>query len=294
MSRWHRTEFDFLPERAFLQRPGGGMTLEGGGGGSKASPAQEYAAMQQAQLSQEQLNWAKQIYAQEAPARDAAAALAGQVSQAQLDQMRQQTAIAGQAQQDYQQIYRPIEQSLANEAMNYDTPERRAAASAGAVARVGQQLGAQRAATMREMEGSGVDPSSGKTAALAGSLDLNAAKLKAGAGNAASQQVETIGRAMKADAANLGRGIASSQATNAALASQFGTSAIGSSNAGLAAGQSGTAGLQSGYQTAISGLGAAGTQFGNIAATNRQAAQQRANDTAQGIGAAASVAAMFL
>ena len=36
MSRWHSTEFDFLPERAFLPRPGGGMTLEGGGSSTPA------------------------------------------------------------------------------------------------------------------------------------------------------------------------------------------------------------------------------------------------------------------
>lgn len=39
MSNWHKTEFDFLPERAF--RPRGwkcGMTLEGGGGSNSAPP----------------------------------------------------------------------------------------------------------------------------------------------------------------------------------------------------------------------------------------------------------------
>ena len=40
MSRWHTTDFDFLPERAFQPRGfKGGMTLEGGGkGGGQPAP----------------------------------------------------------------------------------------------------------------------------------------------------------------------------------------------------------------------------------------------------------------
>ncbi len=36
--RWHTTEFDFLPERAFSPRPGGSMTLEGGKCSSTPAP----------------------------------------------------------------------------------------------------------------------------------------------------------------------------------------------------------------------------------------------------------------
>jgi len=296
MSRWHRTEFDLLPERAFRPRPGGGMTLEGGGGGGNSNydQIQAYTAMMQGALSQQQLDWAQRIYAEQAPARDAATSQAQQISQAQLDQMRQQTQIAAQAQEDYQQTFRPVEQQLAAEAMSYDTPERRAAAAAEATASVEQQLAAQRGATMREMERSGVDPSSGKTAALAASMDLNAAKLKAGAGTAASRNVETVGRAMRADVANLGRGIASSQATNAALASTLGGQAIGATGAGLAAQQQGANFLQGAYGQAVSGLGSAGSAFGNLSNRAATASQQSANDTAAGVGAFTTLAAAFI
>lgn len=293
MSRWHRTEFDFLPEQAFQPRPAGGMTLEGGGGGGGNSAAQNAATMMQLATNQEQLNWAKQVYAQEAPQREAAAALAGQVSQAQLDQMRQQTAIAAQAQQDYNEIYRPIEQRLATEAENYDTPEKRAAASAEAVASVEKNLAQQRGATMREMERAGVDPSSGKAANMQASLDLNAAKLKAGAGNAASKAVETIGYARRMDAASLGRGIASSQGTNAGLASTLGSSAVGTANQGIAAAQSGNAGMQAAYGNAVQGYGAAANSFGNMASAQQQAAASRNSSAAAGVGAVATVAVVI-
>lgn len=293
MSRWHRTEFDFQPELAFHVRPGGGMTLEGGGGGGGNSAAQNYTAMMQAQLSQEQLNWAKQIYASEAPQREAAVDLGNQVSQAQVDQMRQQTAIAAQAQEDYNNIYRPLEQGLAADAQNYDTPERRAAASAEAVASVEKNLASQRAGTMRELERSGVDPSSGKIAALQGSMDLGAAKAKAGAGNAASKAIETVGYARKMDAASLGRGIASSQGTNAALASSLGASAMGTQQQILAAQAQGQAGMQQAYQTGISGLGQAGSQFGQMAGQASAASGAKNANIAAGVGAAATIAVVI-
>lgn len=293
MSRWHRHEFDFLPEQAFCPRPGGGMTLEGGGGGGGNSAAQNYTAMMQAQLSQEQLTWAKQIYAQEAPQRERATTLGNEVSEAQVEQMRQQTAIAAQAQEDYNEIYRPIEQGLAADAQNYDTPEKRAAASAEATASVEKNLAMQRASTMREMERSGVDPSSGKVAALAGSMDLNAAKLKAGAGNAASKAIETVGYARKMDAASLGRGIASSQGTNAALAANLGSTAMGTQQQILAAQSQGQAGLQQAYQTGIGGLGQAGSQFGQMAGQAGAANASKNANIAAGVGAVATVAVVI-
>lgn len=293
MSRWHRTEFDYLPEMAFRPRPGGGMTLEGGGGGGGNSAAQNMTAMMQAQLSQEQLTWAKQIYADEAPQRNLATDLGNQVSQAQLDQMRQQTAISAQAQEDYNTTYRPIEQQLAADAVNYDTPEKRAAASAEAVASVEKNLAAQRGATTREMERSGVDPSSGKMAALQGSMDLNAAKLKAGAGNAASKAIETVGYARRMDAASLGRGISSSQGTNAALAAQLGSSAMGTQQQVLAAQAQGNAGLQQAYQTGIQGYGAAGSQFGQMAGAASAANSSKNAAIGAGVGAVATVAVVI-
>lgn len=268
--------------------------MGGGGGGGGADTAQMYTAMMQQQLSQQQLEWAKGVYQSEAPAREAAALDARQVAALQMEGQRTQNAVAAQAQRDYETTFRPVEQRLAAEAQAYDTPERRAAESASAVAQVEQQLAGSRAATMRDMERSGVDPSSGKMASLAGSMDLGAAKLKAGAGNAAARNVETTGRAMLADVANLGRGIASSQATTASLASSMGSQAVGSNAAALAAGQSGNAGMQQAYSTAINGYGAAGSTFGGIAKQQQAAAAAKSNDNAQLAAGAMSLAAMFM
>lgn len=289
MSRWHRTEFDFLPEQAFRRRPGGGMTLEGGGGGGGNDQAQMVATMMQANASQQQLDWAREVYASEAPQRQATTLLSNQVSQAQVDLMRQQQQSAAVAAQDYESLYRPLERQIVTDATNYDTPERREAATREAVSTVEQNLAAQRGATMREMERAGVNPASAKTMALQSSLDLNAAKAKAGAGNAAAKQVETVGYARRMDAAGLGRGVVGSQGTSASLASQIGTGAVGSSGAALAAGQSGTGLVQNAYNTAVQGYGSAASQFGNMAANATSATNQSSANTAAGLGAVVTV-----
>lgn len=254
---------------------------------------QNAAALLQAQLSKEQLAWAKEIYAQAEPERIATTARANEVSDAQLEQTRLQTSIAQQAQDDYNGTYRPIEQAMAQEAVAYDTPERRAAAAAAATSDVERNIAAQRGATMRDMERSGVDPSSGKMAAVQGSIDLGAAKLKAGAGNTAMRQVETIGAAKRADAVNLGRGIASSQATNASLAMQQGNASVANSGAALTATNNGQGNVSSAYGGAQTGLSGAASTFGSIAAGKGAADAANASSTNAGIGAAASIAAMI-
>lgn len=264
------------------------MHMGGGGGGS--SQAQNMTAMMQAKLSQDQLAWAKEIYAQEAPERAAAQRVAGETSAAGLEQMRLQTRVQQQAYDDYNQTYRPLEQGIVKDAVEYDTPERRAAEAAAATADVESSLAAQRGATMREMERAGVNPASGKVLALQGSMDLGAAKAKAGAANAASKAVETVGYARRMDAASLGRNIASSQGTSAALGLQAGAAANSASAAGLAAGQSGVAGMNAAYSGAQQGLAGAAAQFGSIAGQAASANASKNTNAAAGIGAVATVA----
>lgn len=278
---------------SFEQRHSRGGRALPMGGGSPDTSGQNQAALMQAELSKEQLDWAKEVYAETAPERAEAAARANAVSDAQLAATQQQTAIAADAYKDYTDTYRPLEQQIVAEAQAYDTPERRASEAAAAGADVQTQVDAQRAATMREMQRAGVNPASAKIMALQGSMDLGAAKAKAGAANTAVRQIETIGAAKKADAANLGRNIASSQATNASLALQQGNSSVANSNASLAATNSGQGGMQAGYAGAQSGLAGAANTYGNIAATNTAASNAASSNAVAGLGAAATIAVVI-
>lgn len=249
---------------------------------------QNAAALQQAQLSREQLEWAKQIYGETAGDRAQATAIADQVSRAQLDAQNLQNKVAQAGYEDYTNTYRPLEQKLVADAQNYDTPERRAAEAASASADVETSIAAQRGATMRAMERSGVNPASGKVMAMAGALDIGAAKAKAGAANAAMKTVEQQGYARRMDAANLGRNIASAQGTNASIASQIGAGAVGSANAGLGAATSGQGILNSGYAGAQAGLAGAANTYSQIN-QNKIAAGSSSNSLWGGLGSAAGM-----
>lgn len=258
-------------------------------GGTPDTSGQNAAALMQAELSRDQLDWAKSLYAETAPDRAAATARAKEISDAQLTATRQQTQIADEAYDDYKTTYRPLERQIVAESQSYDTPERRAAESAKAGADVQTQIDAQRAATMREMQRAGVNPASGKVMAMQGTMDLGAAKAKAGAANTAERQIETIGAAKRSDAANLGRNIASGQATNASLALQQGNSAVGNAGAALSAANNGVGAVQQGYSGAQAGLGSAGGIYGNIAQQQAKA-DASDNSTMAALGSAAMMA----
>lgn len=250
---------------------------------------QQAAALQMSQLSAEQLAWAKSIYAETAPDRAAATQRAGEISDAQLEAQRKQTALTDDYAAYQKGTFRPLEQSIVDDANTYDTPERQEAAASKATAGVEMSLASQRGIANRELERSGVTPGSGKQLALAGAMDIGSAKLKAGAASAARTQVETIGAAKKMDAASLGRGLASSQATSASLAlNQGNSSAANMASIGGITGQ-GAALVNSGYTGAQSGLANAASTYGSIAQQ-----QNASNNSSSGLfGALGSVAGQY-
>lgn len=283
---------DLLREKQRAQ--GAHRVMGGGGSGGASQAASNYTAYRQAELSQQQLDWAKDVYAAEAPDRAEAQRLGTEVSEASLAQMRQQQEITQRASDDYDTKFRPLESKIVDDANNYDTAERRQSESNAAVSDVEKQIAAQRGSTMREMERAGVNPASGKTMAVQASMDVSAAKAKAGAGNAASKAVETIGYARRMDAANLGRNIASAQGTSAALGLQAGAATNASSAAGIAAGQSGNQVMQQGFAGAQQGLAGAANTYGGINSANSSAAAAKSANTGAAVGAVATVAAAVI
>lgn len=227
--------------------------------------AQNNAAASQAQMSREQLDWTKQIYAETAPQRADAIRRSNEVSDEALVSMRQNTALAADYDNYNKATFRPMEQSIAADAMAYDTPERREAAAAAGQADVEQAVASQRGASDRALARSGVQPGSPRSMAMQGTMDLGAAKLKAGAKNAARTQVETIGAARKMDAASLGRGLAANQATSAGLALTAGNSASANGQASGNIMAQGTSLMAQGYSGAQTGMAAAAGTYGSIA-----------------------------
>lgn len=227
--------------------------------------AQNTIAASQAALSAEQLAWAKEIYAASAPDRAAATERANTVSDAQLASMATQAAMATDY-ADYQKnTFRPLETGIVADAAAYDTPARREQEAGKAMAEVGTQAAGARESIAREAMARGVDPSSGNFAAGQGIMGVRTGAAKAAAGNAARTQVETIGQARKMDAANLGRNLASNQATSAGLALTAGNNSTANAMVPLQATGTGAQLMQQGYAGAQNGLGNAASTYGAAA-----------------------------
>ncbi|MGE8318353.1 MAG: hypothetical protein ACN6O3_06360 [Comamonas sp.] len=240
-----------------------------------------------AQLSREQLNWAKEVYKETAPDRAAAQERANRISDLQAQQMEQSTSIAQQQYDRYQRLYQPVEDRIVSEANNYDTADRQNAEAGKAVTDVQNQYVAALAAQDADLKSMGVNPNDGRYAAMKQQGTTAAALAQAQAANAARQNVQQQGWARRMDAAGLGRGVVSNQATQAGIASQAGAGALNASNSSLAAGQSGVGIMQQGFNGALQGQSVAGQMYGNIA--NQQASVSNAN--IGGLASAAGAAA---
>lgn len=146
---------------------------------------------------------------------------------------------------------------------------------------VAQQFDQRGLQLQRQLASFGVDPTSGRFASQMNSNNVMQAASEAQAMNQARQAAKQLGWAKRMDAVSLGRGLPGSQATSVGQALQAG-------QAGLS-GQSSISGM---YQNAgsqfMSGLGQAGSSFGqlgNLGIQNSQLQQNAVNMNNQASGA---------
>lgn len=256
---------------------------------NNATRQQAAAADAQTALGYEQLDFNKQVYADGAGARTAAEKRAQEVSDAQLASMRQNDAISKDYYDYSKNTFRPLEEGLVADAQSYDTAGRRMQAAAEASAGIENSFGSAQAATARAIGRTGGTVGGGRTAALMQDFALAKAKADAGATTSAVKAVETQGYARKMDAASLGRGLASSQATSASVATQAGNSSVSNAMQSVAAQQAGASTVNQGYSGASSSIGSAGSLYGQVA----NSYNQQASRSAQTWGAIGSAAGQY-
>ena len=225
----------------------------GGKGAKVAAPdytpvaaANKEAAEVSAQVAREQLAWAREQYAADREVTQ-------QFLDVMLPSMRAE-AEAGERERDrYQNVFQPIEDELVREARDFGSPERMELEAGKAQADVAQAFDAQRKGALAALESYGVDPSQTRSGALDRSARISQAAASAGASNAARTQVENIGRAMRGEAINIGRGYPGSiaQAYNTAQAAGGGAVQANLQTTASGANTMGTGmqwtGLQSGF-----------------------------------------------
>lgn len=217
------------------------------------------AALQSAELSKEQLAFIKDVYAEGKPARATASAAAMRQSALQETATGQQIALTGKyaGQQDKQFGY---EDSLRADANAYDSPERQAANADKAMVGVQASMDNTQAQSQRNLARMGINPNSGKSLAMSGQLGIQKAVALAGAANKARTDTEAQGYARKMDSANLGRNLASSQATSANTAMTLGNSSVSNAQVPLTVASNGASMMNSGF----SGAGSLNASSGNL------------------------------
>lgn len=201
---------------------------------------------------------------------------------------------AQQDRQRYEDIYQPLEDNLVQEFQQYDSPERRDQERGRAIAEVNQQFDAQRRNALQRLESYGVDPSQTRNAALDLGARVAQAAAAAGAANASDRATEQTGRALRAEALNIGKGYPSNVAGSYGQSLQAGNSMVGNANQTTATSSGALQGANSYLGTSIQGFGQAGntmTQGFNNQMAAHNADQQAITGALSAVG---GIAGMFM
>lgn len=219
--------------------------------GGKSQKAPDYSGMEQ--VAREQLNFAKQQYADLKP-------IAQEIAGLQADAQRQQMAQASDYYDYMQETFRPVEQSLVAQAQEFNTDAYRQQMAQQASTAAARAFEQSQAMTGRSLAARGVNPASGAARGAGRATSLQQAAMRTQAMTGSRQQAEQMGYARMLDAAGLGRGLAG--ASSAAYAGATGAGTAGM-NTYMAPGNQ--------YQA---GLANAGQTFGNMANMQNQAFMQ--------------------
>jgi hypothetical protein len=245
------------------------------------------AAQQNAAIAKETLDYYKAKDAEMKPYTDKAIQMALDQAQVQTETAKKQNDMADETYQYTKDTFRPLEQKIATDALGYDTAERRDSEAAQAQADIGSAGDAMRTTLAREVASRGGDVNSGNFTAALSNAGVRETAAKAGAGNQARKNVEAVGAAKLADAASLGRNIASTNATQTQLGINAGNSAVGNAQVPGQIGLSQSAAMNGAAGTAIQG----NSSSGNLLLGQYQAQNSASGDS--GLGALGSVAGQF-
>lgn len=243
----------------------------------KPDPNVGLAAKEQAELGREWLEFSRQQYAELKP-------MIEEVTQAQLEQMRDASMRSSEQWKHYESTYRPMENLSALNALGAQNmtdqqvtqlmqekglgqseidavlASRQASriaeteAAGQARADVMQSADLQRQMQERQMASMGVNPNSGRFQGASTARNTQTALAAAGAENQARQQVRGQAQAAVADQANFGRGGTQVAAQQAGLGLNAGSTALQSGQTGGNIMGQGFQGAMAGNNAMISGL----------------------------------------
>lgn len=261
MSHWM---FEMLPEGAFEPRPGGGMRLHGGKGGSQQMQAPD-PALVAAQIKsmgiqdsaiEQMLNTSNEML----PLQKQQLQFGLDTSKAAYGQSQQDREYALQKRGQYDLAIQP----LINESRDFNEEERAAELYGKSSADIAQQAGLARGQIQRQMDRRGVNPSDGMSFAMERQSAMDEALSKALAGSKAREAAMVEGRGLKTNLVNTLAGFPSQASGLSASGAGYGAAGIGMTNSSLA-------GMNSGYGSAGGVAGQMGSNAAGMYGTQANA-----------------------
>lgn len=207
------------------------MGGKGGGSAPAPDPNVGVAALKNAELGQNWLDFAKEQF-QVGNIRQADMdALTKKVIDQQMAIQDQSTQWANEDRARYKDVFQPLQDEFIKTAKEYDTPEKEAQAAAEAKSDVQRNAMAEQQASQRNMAAMGLNPLSGRFQGQNRATSTLTALAGAGAENAARENVRNKALALKADAVNMGNGLPASAASAYGLGLNAGNAAVGNKGA---------------------------------------------------------------
>ena len=253
----------------------------GGGSAPAADPAIGQAAMANVELGKDWLSFAKDQFAQGNVRQAVTDELNTKVINQQLQSQDEANTWGREDRARTKSVFQPVEDSFVKTANEFDTPEKQAAAAAAAKADVMSNAATTQQANARQMASMGVSPTSGRFAGITRANDTNTALAAAGAENNARTMIRDKGLALKADAVNMGKGLASSTAAAYGIGTNAGNSAVANNaSANQSFNQNGNV-MSQGFSGAVGANNSAGGMLNSLYGNqlNAWSAQQQANAT---------------
>lgn len=269
------------------------LMFKKGGSAPAPDPLIGQAALENAQTGRDWLAFAEEQFAEQNKRQAGIDKLTKSIGQQQLETAKRADQWSQEDRARYQEVFQPLEDQLVETAKGWDSGERQAKLAAEAKADVLTNAQQQRAANRRSMAAMGIKPGSGRYAGVERASDFNTTLAGANAANSARNTVRQQGVAMRADAANMGRGLPSQAAQGASLGLQAGNSAQGQYLNAAGNARANASAMGQGFSGSIQGNNSAANimnqQYGNQLQA-WSANQQAAGAAWQGIGQLAGTA----
>ena len=284
MSRWHKTEWDMLPEHAFRPRPGG-MTFEGGTSTPAPDPRLVEAQVRNLGVQDEMIQQIIQNTNDMAPVQK-------EQTQFALDTARQSWE-QSQADREYAIGRRDqltgLQDTMIQDAKTFNTEAKREELAGQAAADVSQAYTSAQRTQAAEMARMGVNPADGKYGSMSNALSATTALASASAKNGARTAARQEGQMLTDRASNALAGYP-------AMGMQTTAATAGYGGMGQSVANTGLAGLNSGYGQAAGMAGNAGNSAANMwgqqsnAYQQSQASSGATTGTLLGVGMSAAIA----